>query len=292
MLLTIGAGLGVALVLYTLIGVVGSQPSSAADKIDEVADGWESPLARTAMKATKPLSSSWMVLIPDESPLYKSLRMKLLAAGMFKGHVEAFLSAQFGLLIVGVSMAAAAAVSDLQGMTKFLVLAVAILLPYAPWSRMKDQASKRAFHLQENLADFATNAVVPMASGVGLIPALASTAEKVPGPVADEVKDLLHVLGTRARDEEQAFADAGDNLGTDEARTLFATLSHSHIEGVKVVDTLRAQADQLRKTHFEAKRANIGKTKVKITMLAVVSSLPLLFVLLLFPAGFSLQGSM
>lgn len=94
---------------------------------------------------------------------------------------------------------------------------------------------------------------------------------------------MLEAIASRARTEAQAFSDAADRLGTPASRSFFTALSQAYLDGVRVVDNLRGQAEQLRKQDFERMREKLKALPNKLAIIMGLHLLPTLFIVVMFP---------
>ena len=131
---------------------------------------------------------------------------------------------------------------------------------------------------------------MPLSSGYGILPALDFTATRLQGPVADEVTAMIEVIQGRVRTEAQAFADAAERLGTPAAQSFFTALSQAYLDGVRVVDNIRGQAAQLRKSDYERMRERLKTLPNKLAIIIGLHLIPTLFIVVLFPTFATLSS--
>jgi pilus assembly protein TadC len=131
---------------------------------------------------------------------------------------------------------------------------------------------------------------MPVTSGYSIIPALDFTATRLTGVVSDEVKTMLALLSSRSASESQAFRGTGERLGEPAAITFFQTLYDAYVDGVKIADTLRSQAEQLRKQEYERKREQLKKLPNTMALIIGLHLMPFLFALTLVPTFYALSS--
>lgn len=246
-------------------------------------DVWEA--ARSSVEGTplqplltlgKPFDNVPMVW-DENSTLHSYIEKKLLGAGgVFGGSVQVFLSVQIGALLVS----AVAMFLGFAGIIPLIVAApIALIFAVAPFGQVDSLAKRRTDEITRTLPEFAELLLMPLNSGLAVIPALEFCSTRVQGPVAQEVRNMLVLIRTRAMTDVEAFAYAGARLATPEAKAFFNALLAAHLEGVRVVANIQAQADGLRTQMYQKRRADAKKLPVKLIMVFGVFFLPLLFII-------------
>lgn len=220
------------------------------------------------------------------SPQYAYLTDRLLAAGgMYGSSVEVFLS--FEALCITASLVLLSIVWMIHMFILFKLLAVLFVVLFVvwPWDNVNRKAKEHARAVTASLPEFAELLQMPLlTAGIGVLGSLRFTAERLSGPVSDEVKNLLVVLDSHAMDEVQAFQLAGARLGTPEAKAFMTALMTAHVEGDKVVRTIVAQAENLRIKAHNDQRALNRQLPIRLVIIMGVHLLPVLFAVLLYPA--------
>jgi tight adherence protein C len=252
----------------------------------------DSQVARMLLSVSKPFGQLPQVHLHPESAMYKMLRLKLASAGgMFGGSVEVFLSVQIMAALLAAGALGATVAFQVDGLLLGSAVVFALAFAAMPYNRVSTAAKKRQESVIANLPEFAELLLMPVTSGYGILPALDFTASRLEGPVASEVRLMLQILASRAAPEQQAFLDTGERLGTPASITFFNTLYQSHVDGVKIADNIRGQAEQLRKQSYERTRALLKKLPNTLVIIMGVHLLPFLFTVVLLPTFMAL-GSM
>lgn len=286
----------VAAVLILLLGAAAffAKTSDASYSGDSAA--WEQAIAdegsqvgRMLLSISRRLSSLPSIYDAAASPQYRFIQERLLAAGgLYGSSVEVFLSLQAAVgfcalvILTGVWFAKVSIIFKVAGTLVALVFAV------YPYGHISSKAKERAAAVTRALPEFAELLQMPLSVGTGVLPSLRFTAERLSGPVAEEVRNLLVVLDSRAMDDVQAFQLAGARLGTPDAGAFFNSLMAAHVEGDKLARNLASQAENLRIQAFNAARAENRKLPVRLVVLMAVHLLPMLFVVILMPTFMSL----
>ena len=283
--------LAVGLVGLALISGAGDveRAGQLAGAYDAARAAENSQVGRVLLSVSRPLSGLKAIHLDRETATYKTLRLKLSSAGgMYGGSVEVFISVQVAVILLGALALVAGLTLQVQGMQLGATALVAAALAAMPYNRVSTASKKRREEISHALPEFVELLLMPVSSGYGLLPALAFTSSRLEGVVASDVKLLLQVLTARAATEQQAFADAGERLGTLEAVTFFTTLYQSYAEGVSVTPMLRSQAEQLRISAFEATRAKLKKIPNTIAIMIGIHLMPFLLATVLLPTFIAL----
>lgn len=288
------------LVLLVIVGVAAvtmflHRSGDAREETPEQVRAWEqailaeqSQVGRILLNVARPLARAPSIYEQATSPQYRFIQSKLLAAGgAFGGDVEVFLAVQVLTLLVGGGLCAVLFVSGVSGIIMITGAVIGVGLASWPWSRLSSAAKKRADAVADGLPEFAELLQMPLSSGMGILPALGFTAERLSGPVADEVENLRTVIRYNPEREAEAFMLAGERLGTPEAKAFFAALMQAHLEGAKVIKNLAAQAEALREAAHQRARARAKQIPLKMVFIMAAFLVPVLFILALIPTIYS-----
>lgn len=280
----------VALVLGVLAwvrisGVPGEAPAQVKAWEKAVADS--SQLGRILLSASRPLARLPSIYGAGESRQYRQLTRKLQSAQVFAGNVEVFLAYQMLALLIAVGVLIAVLGLSEGGMPTLIGVLASVAIVALPYNEVSKSVKEREEEVAARLPDFAELLRMPLAAGVGVIEALRFTASRSEGVVADEVKRLLKVRQTGVADA-QAFQEAGVRLGTPQAEAFFLTLLNGVTGGAKTVQQIGVQADELRKSEFQRRRAKGKQLPVKMIGAMAAHFMPLLFIVVALPTIVSL----
>ena len=286
-MIAIAITFAVGLLVYTFLQR-GADPEEAAQSqihFDTVIEQEDSGVMRALLRLARPLGGIPAANPPAESPTYRAIRLKLAAAGgLYGGFVEVFLATQIAAVLVASGVLVSTVFLTLTPTQTLVATGFSVALMAWPYSKVWEAEKKRSALINSSLPEFAELLLMPLSSGYSVLPALDFTAQRLEGPVSDEVLRLLDTIRSRALDEEKAFEEAGDHLGTSAAKSFFAVLAQAYLEGVQVIETVHGQAVQLRKTEYERLRERIGKMENTIAVYTGIHLLPGLFLVILFPA--------
>lgn len=243
----------------------------------------ESAATRIFARAARPLAN--LPLLQDQvnsTKTYRNLEAKLRGGGAFGGSLEIFLAVQGLMIAVAVALLGTILILDLRGFWMYMAAAFSALLLVYPYATVHSTAKARAAAVTDSLPDFAEllTMVLPNTS---IMTALAFTAERSEGPVAEEVRALVSSIQSRTLVEQEAFRLAADRLGTAEAQAFITTLMNAYLEGTKALEAITAQAEAMRKVAFQERRAAAKRLPTKLILIFGMHFMPALFVVAFLP---------
>lgn len=287
----------IAIVCVLLVAIIGfkifedaaRRPDEIDDRFAEAIASTSSEIGRILLRAARPMSAIPALYEAGTTPQYRDLRKKLFAARAFGESVEVFLAVQALCILFATCLLVFVIFGPKNTTMDVFVVLVAGLVGVWPWQSVSSKAKKRAEQVAVALPEFAELLLMPLESGMTPLTALSFTADRLDGPVAEEVRNMRRLIDTGVMNDPEAFQFAGERLGTPEAVSFFNALMHAHLEGGKLVDSLASQATMLREAAFQRARTRIRKLPIKIIPVFVVFLMPLLFVLALLPAAYSMM---
>lgn len=258
-----------------------SEIDAAFDEAEASSDGITRLLVRTA----RPFASLPVVHDQKSGPAGRWIQEQLLLSGdKFSGSVEVFIAVQTVAVLISMLSAGLAA----AGAVPWFIAAAGVLAAGLPVNTVMKASKSRTAEISAKLPEFAELLQMPLSAGNGVLTSLDFCAQRLRGVIADEVSNLLILIRTRSMTEAEAFVVCGERLGTSEAKAFFTTLLQAHLEGAKVVESIAAQADSLRKLHFERRRAEVKKLPVKFVFIFAAHMITSMMMLALAPAIASL----
>jgi tight adherence protein C len=233
----------------------------------------ESVLTRGVLRFAQPLSG--LARAEKRSTLYEMTEGRISAAGgAYAGSVEVFLTVQLVFALVGTAVM-------LLGVAGLIWPVLALLFGPAlavwPWDNLRRRAAKRQARVEIALPEFVELLIMPLTGGITLLASLDFTAQRTNSVVAEEVRNMLTVIRSRAATEADAFLLCGERLGTQQAKSLMTSLLQSHLEGTRILETLSRQAESLRNTAYQRQREEMKKLPLKLIGVFAVHLLPTVF---------------
>jgi Flp pilus assembly protein TadB len=284
-----------AVLLVTIMTLVSLARGRSREETDTQSQSWaravqseNSIIGRVLLGVSRPLAR--MPRLYDQIPTrqYQALQSKVFASNSFGSDAEVFIAVQAGALFLGVAIVIASMLA-LHGLLMICFVVIGLALGVYPYNLLSKRAAKRSKEVSFALPEFAELLQMPLSFGTGIMASLRFTADRLDGPVAEEVRNLESLLNSGSADETEAFTLAGERLGTPEARSFFQALLQSQLEGSRVADIVAAQAESLRQSIYQRQRTDIKKLPIKMVIMFGIHFLPLLFIVALVPTAYALS---
>lgn len=144
--------------------------------------------------------------------------------------------------------------------------------------------------IRKRLVDALDLIVLSMEAGVGFEGALARTAEKIRGPITEELSQMLGEIN-HGKARAAAFSDMAARVQLAELSILVAAINQADRLGTGIADSLKAQASNLRERNIQIAREAAAKLSVKMVFPLVLFIFPALFIVILGPAVISVMES-
>lgn len=279
---------------FAVIGVFLAFFSKQEDGADQVV--WDraqayggSQVDQILLRVSRPLAATPIVrgLRGDDSaasPWYRWVSERLVGSGAYGGSVEVFVSVQFFCLLVGTALLLAGVFGTTEFAARFALVVGAIGLAAWPYNQISKAAKARARAVTVTLPPFAELLQMPLSVGMGVLPSLSFTAERLDGPVADEVRNLINTINSRALPEDEAFRLAGQRLGTPAGQAFFTACMQAHFEQAKLRENLAKQAEMLRNFAYQQAREDIKKLPVRLVVVMGIHLIVPLLVVAIIPS--------
>jgi tight adherence protein C len=196
----------------------------------------------------------------------------------FLGVVLLSLVMPAALLIFAMS-AQNGAVSPLILLVIAIMFVSGLLLPFA-WLRRRVRTRKAA--VWKSLADAFDLITVSVEAGLGLDAALRHVSEKLRGPLADEIRQMLREVGM-GRPRREALADMAERVDVKELEAFVNAVVQAEQLGTSLGRVLRAQAAGLRVRRRQRAEEIARKAPVKMVFPLVLCLMPAFFIVVLGP---------
>jgi pilus assembly protein TadC len=207
--------------------------------------------------------------------------------GTFGGNLEIFFSIQLLTMLIGGAALSVVLLTDLPKFIEVALAGIGALLPVWPYNEANQKALKRSRRITMELPDFAELLIMVLPS-MSIPQALSFTAEHVDGEVSIEMRNLVRTLVTHTMTDDEAFSYTASRLGTVEGRQFVDALRDAHLEGTRVVDSIKSQSESLRRISFQHRRAMAKQLPMKLTFIFALHFMPLLFALAFLPVVYGL----
>lgn len=289
------------LLIAAIIAAIAAYLAFFSQKETTDAQEWEhahsgatsSQVDRILLRVSRPLAATPIVrglqgADASASPWYQTLSKHLVGSSAYGGSVEVFLSVQFLCLLIGAAALVVALIGTSDTVMRFALVAGGIGITSWPYNQISKASKKRSKAVTETLPAFAELLQMPISAGMGILPSLAFTAERLDGPVADEVRNLINAINSRALPETEAFRLAGQRVGTPAGQAFFTACMQAHFEQAKLADNLAQQANMLRNLAYQQAREDIKKLPIKLVVIMGVHLIIPLLAVAIIPSLLSL----
>jgi tight adherence protein C len=176
--------------------------------------------------------------------------------------------------------------------TAFCLAMFGYIIPGFVLARIADQ--RRQF-IRQTLPDTLDLLLLSVEAGLGLNAAMQRVAEERtangPDPIGEELLQLSKELqvGMTRRD---ALRNLAERTGSDDVRSLSASLIQSERLGSSISQTLRAQAETIRTQRRLEAEELANKVQIKLLFPLILFIFPTVMIVVLFPAGLRLMEAL
>jgi tight adherence protein C len=222
----------------------------------------------------------------------EDLRRHLMAAGVYRLSPNALLGYRTLAAVTMPFLVIAAAPPDWPGP---LQIAVAVVGAWGGWSLpivlLQRRARARLEAIDYELPGMIDLLVVTVEAGLGFSSSLQLAAEKLHGPLGDELRLMLQEqrMGLATRDALRNMSARSDTPGM---RTFVRANLQGEELGVSIGQIMRALAVDMRKLRRSMAEERAHKAPVKMLFPLVFLIFPALFILLLGPAALDLLDAL
>src|SRR5574341_631944 len=170
-------------------------------------------------------------------------------------------------------------VSPIAVFAAFILAAFGMFLPFI-WLRRA--ARTRKLRVWKSLADAFDLVTVSVEAGLGLDAALRQVAEKLEGPLADEIAQMLREVGM-GRPRRESLEDMAERVDVRELETFVNAIVQAEQLGTSLGRVLRSQAVTLRIRRRQRAEESSRKAPVKLVFPLVLFIMPTFFIITLGP---------
>lgn len=162
---------------------------------------------------------------------------------------------------------------------------------FLPYVRLNSTAQIRQKKVQSALPDLLDLLYISVEAGLGFDTALKKSAEKMPGPLSDEIKKALEDIA-KGRDRQEALKGIIRRTGVDDINTFITAVIQSEILGTNIATMLRTQSTVMRQKRRQRAEEAAMKIPIKMLFPLIFFMFPALFVVILGPAVISVIENM
>jgi len=183
-----------------------------------------------------------------------------------------------GLLIIAVALFVAKGVVPL-----IVALAFGLLIIIAPDVMLSSRADDRQKQILLALPDTLDQMTIAVEAGLGFEAAMAKAARGSTGPLSEELIRTLQdmSIGRSRYDSYDALLARTD---CDDLKRFVRAIQQADRYGIAIADVLRVQSGEMRVKRRQRAEESAMKVPIKVVFPLVFTILPVLFIVLLFPA--------
>lgn len=160
----------------------------------------------------------------------------------------------------------------------------AVALVYLGWLRvdlsLATQANRRQAQIDRDLPDFLDILAVTVSAGLGFRSALARVAERLGGPLAEEIHTALQQMGYGVS-RRAAFESTRDRNDSQALSQFMSALLQAEDLGAPLGETLTAIAADMRKSFAQNARAEAARAVPRVSTITATVMVPGFLVLML-----------
>jgi tight adherence protein C len=219
-------------------------------------------------------------------------KRELMAAGMYRTSPVALVGyrviSAISFLSAGLWVAAS---SGLPGPLKPLIVLIMLAVGWlGPVTIVRRRAASRLEQIDRELPELVDLLVVSVESGLGLSSAMKLAAERVQGPLGDEMRFAMQEQ-TMGLPTDEVLANILTRSDTPAMRSFVRSVRQGESLGVSIGQILRNLALEMRKRRRGAAEERAQKAPIKILFPLALLIFPALFIVLLAPAMFKLVNA-
>jgi len=224
----------------------------------------------------------------------RKLEQKIDSAGR-PGNLDAnkLLVLRLVSLTVGVIVLVVLAAVHVLPWIWFIVLAVVVVLLtyFLPDIVLRQATDNRKQAIAHALPDFLDLLTVSVEAGLGLDSAMAKIAERLQGPLREEILITLHQI-RMGKTRAAALREMADRCKVDDLSTFVSALIQSQQLGVSLGQVLRVQSEQIRTIQRQRIEEAAQKAPVKLLVPLIICIFPAMFVVIIGPAAIKIYQAL
>ncbi len=218
----------------------------------------------------------------------REIRNLLIAAGLFTLSPGRFTGYRvFAAVALPAVWAWVAAAGGLSGLVALLgIISFVIVGWMAPLWVVRTKARRRLERIDYDLPELIDLLVVTVEAGVGFVQSLQIAADRLGGPLGDELRLVIQeqAMGLAVN---EALRNMLDRCETPAVRSFVRSILQGETLGVSIGQIMRNLAVEMRKRRKAAAEERAQKAPIKMLFPLVFLIFPAMFVILLGPAVFS-----
>ncbi len=173
---------------------------------------------------------------------------------------------------------------SMPGNRAFVMILLASMIGlYFPLIILNSKTAKRQKEIQQSLPEMLDLLLVSVEAGLGFDMALKRVTEKMQGELTKEFSRCLEEI-RRGKKREEAFRGIVNRTGVQDLSVFITSVIQSEQLGTNIADTLRIQADSMRRKRRQRAEEAAMKAPIKMLFPMIFFILPTMFIVILGPA--------
>jgi tight adherence protein C len=166
----------------------------------------------------------------------------------------------------------------------------AVLFGSIPEVILSSRADDRQKAIQIALPDTLDQMTIAVEAGLGFEAAMTRVSRNSAGPLADEIARTLQDISI-GRSRFDAYAALLTRTNCDDLKRFVRAVQQADRYGIAVADVLQVQAGEMRIKRRQRAEEKAASVPIKVVFPLVFAILPVLFIVLLFPAVLGIIGA-
>ena len=178
------------------------------------------------------------------------------------------------------------------GMKIFMCIAVGYAGFYAPNLYISNRASKRKFSIQRAWPDALDLMLICVESGMSVEVAFRKVSDEIGTASAELAEELVLTNAELSflQERRQAYENLANRTGLDSVKSVMQALTQAEKYGTPVATALRVLSAESRDTRLNEAEKKAAALPPKLTVPMIVFFLPVLFIVILGPAGIGISA--
>lgn len=170
-----------------------------------------------------------------------------------------------------------------QEIDKNRILLAGLLGFIEPLIKLYTKSEKRKEKIKRSLPDLLDLVYVSVEAGLGFDSALKKSAEKMKGPLSEEIIKALNDI-SKGKDREASFREMSSRTGVEDVATFVRAVIQTEKLGSNIANMLKIQSNMMRQKRRQVAEETAAKIPVKMVFPIVILIFPSLLVVILGPA--------
>jgi tight adherence protein C len=203
--------------------------------------------------------------------------------------VGGFLIVRLIVSIIGMTIAVGALLLGPGPFQKIVGVVFALLIFVLPEVILSSRADDRQQAIKLALPDTLDQMSIAVEAGLGFEAAMAKAAQGSRGPLSEELIRTLQDMSI-GRSRSDAYSALLVRTDADDLKRFIRAVQQADRYGIAIADVLRVQAGEMRIKRRQRAEESAMKVPIKVVFPLVFAILPVLFIVLLYPAVIGIIG--